>query len=123
MKLIVQPGDGVDLLLKMIKRAKKSIEVVIFRLDLPQIEHALVEAAEGGVFVHALVAFTNRGGEKRPRGALIFLFHESGQVDRIEHVRGGVLMEGRTPGRLAAQFEDWVDADGEPPAEQEEEEG
>ncbi len=41
------------------------------------------------------------------QGALISLFHESGQVDRIEHVRGGVLMEGRIPGRLASQFAEW----------------
>jgi GTPase len=57
------------------------------------------------------------------QGALISLFHESGHVDRIEHVRGGVLMEGRIPGRLAAQFEDWQVTDEEPPAEDEEEEG
>jgi GTPase len=37
-------------------------------------------------------------------GALISLFHESGQVDRIEHHRGGVLMRGKVPGRLMAQF-------------------
>ena len=55
------------------------------------------------------------------QGALISLFHESGQVDRIEHVRGGVLMEGRIPGRLASQFEDWLLTDGEPSAEEEEE--
>ncbi len=57
------------------------------------------------------------------QGALISLFHESGQVDRIEHVRGGVLMEGRIPGRLASQFEDWQIGDEEPPVEDEEEEG
>src|SRR5512146_2375736 len=57
------------------------------------------------------------------QGALISLFHESGQVERLEHVRGGVLMQGRIPGRLASQFEDWLLTDGEPPAEEEEEEG
>ncbi len=57
------------------------------------------------------------------QGALISLFHESGHVDRIEHMRGGVLMEGRIPGRLAAQFEDWQVTDEEPPAEDEQEEG
>jgi GTPase len=45
------------------------------------------------------------------QGALISLFHESGKVDRLEHVRGGVLMQGRIPGRLASQFEEWK-ADG-----------
>jgi GTP-binding protein HflX len=37
-------------------------------------------------------------------GALISSFHESGQVKRVEHFRGRVLMEGRVPGRLAARF-------------------
>ena len=41
------------------------------------------------------------------QGALISLFHEAGQVERIEHGRGSVLMQGRIPGRLLAQFSDW----------------
>lgn len=50
-------------LVKAIDKAKKSVEIVIFRFDQPQIEKALIEAAERGVFVHALIAFTNKGGE------------------------------------------------------------
>ena len=41
------------------------------------------------------------------QGALISLFHEAGQVEKIEHGRGGVIMQGRIPGRLVAQFNDW----------------
>lgn len=41
------------------------------------------------------------------QGALISLFHEAGQVELIEHGRGGVLMQGRIPGRLLAQFNNW----------------
>lgn len=41
------------------------------------------------------------------QGALISLFHEAGQVERIEHERGGVRMQGRVPGRLLAQFSNW----------------
>ena len=41
------------------------------------------------------------------QGALISLFHEAGQVELIEHGRGGVLMQGRIPGRLIAQFSGW----------------
>ena len=67
MKLIIQPGDGVDRLLKGIRKAKKSIEIVIFRFDRPEIERALTDAVERGVFVHALIAFTNRGGEANLR--------------------------------------------------------
>jgi len=55
------------------------------------------------------------------QGALISLFHEAGQVDRIEHGRGGVLMQGRIPGRLLAQFNSWqVSANTPEPKEEEE---
>jgi cardiolipin synthase A/B len=67
LKLIVQPADGTAPVVKAIKRAKKSIEIVIFRFDQAEIEHALEDAAERGVLVHALIAFTNRGGEKSLR--------------------------------------------------------
>ena len=42
------------------------------------------------------------------QGALISLFHEMGQVEFIEHERGGVHMQGRIPGRLLAQFAPWL---------------
>ena len=67
MKLLIQPGDGIDRLVKGIKKAKKSVEIVLFRFDRSEIEEALVEAVERGVFVHALIAFTNRGGEEHLR--------------------------------------------------------
>jgi len=41
------------------------------------------------------------------QGQLISLFHEFGQVERLEHGRKGVLMKGRIPGRLVAQFKPW----------------
>jgi len=64
MKLLTQPGDGVDRLVKAIRKAKKSIELLIFRFDRPEVERALADAVKRGVFVHALIAFTNRGGEQ-----------------------------------------------------------
>lgn len=42
------------------------------------------------------------------QGALISMFHEMGQVEFIEHERGGVHMQGRIPGRLLAQFTPWL---------------
>jgi len=48
------------------------------------------------------------------QGALISLFHEAGQVDRLEHERGGVVMQGRVPGRIAAQFARWQIAEQTP---------
>ncbi|MGD0611671.1 MAG: GTPase HflX [Anaerolineales bacterium] len=41
------------------------------------------------------------------QGQLISLFHEVGQVERVEHGRGGVLMQGRIPARLLATFKPW----------------
>ena len=56
------------------------------------------------------------------QGALISLFHEAGQVERIEHGRGGVVMQGRIPGRLVAQFNDWQVSSKSSRTEEEEEE-
>src|SRR3954469_9828704 len=67
LKLLVQPGDGIDRLIKGITKAQKSVEIVIFRFDRGEIERALVDAVERGVFVHTLIAFTNRGGEEHLR--------------------------------------------------------
>lgn len=67
MKLLIQPGDGVERLIKAINNADESVEIVIFRFDRDEIERALIDAMERGVFVHALIAFTNRGGEENLR--------------------------------------------------------
>lgn len=53
------------------------------------------------------------------QGALISLFHQAGQVDRMEHERGGVIMHGRIPGRIAAQFVRWQIAEPEASPKQE----
>lgn len=42
------------------------------------------------------------------QGQLISLFHETGQIDRIKHERSDVLIQGRIPGRLLAQFNAWL---------------
>jgi phosphatidylserine/phosphatidylglycerophosphate/cardiolipin synthase-like enzyme len=67
MKLIVQPQDGVAPLVKGIDRAKKSIEIAIFRFDRKEVEHALENAVKRGVFVYTLIADTSRSGEKNLR--------------------------------------------------------
>jgi len=66
-QLIIEPSDGVAPLLAAIKKAKKSIEIAVFRFDRKDIETALVAAAERGVKVTALIAFVNRGGERNLR--------------------------------------------------------
>jgi GTPase len=42
------------------------------------------------------------------QGALISQFHELGQVERIEHVRGGVDLYGKLPGRLVARYRPYI---------------
>jgi phosphatidylserine/phosphatidylglycerophosphate/cardiolipin synthase-like enzyme len=64
LKLIIEPADGVAPLLALIKSAKRSVEIAIFRFDRTDIETALKAAAERGVKVTALIAFANRGGEQ-----------------------------------------------------------
>jgi GTP-binding protein HflX len=44
-------------------------------------------------------------------GGLISNFHEYGQVETTEHVRGGVIMQGRLPGRLLARFKPFTRLD------------
>ncbi len=41
------------------------------------------------------------------QGQLISLFHEAGQIERIEHGHGGIEIVGKIPGRMMAQFSDW----------------
>lgn len=64
MKLIIEPTDSVAPLLSAIKSAKKSIEIAIFRFDRRDVEMALKTAADRGVKVNVLIAFSNRGGEE-----------------------------------------------------------
>ena len=67
MQALVQPCDGVAPLVSGISGAKKSVEIVIFRFDEREIEQALEMAVARGVFVHALIAYTNGGSEKNLR--------------------------------------------------------
>ena len=67
MQLITQPDDGLGPILKAIERAKKTIDIVIFRFDLDAVEEALTKAVGRGVVVRALIAHTNRGGASKLR--------------------------------------------------------
>lgn len=64
MKLIIQPDDGVTPLVQAVRSAKKTIDIVIFRFDRAELEKALEAAVARGIVVRALIAHTNRGGEK-----------------------------------------------------------
>ncbi len=60
---------------------------------LAAVHNKLFEAFE---FVEVMLPFQE--------GALIAMFHEQGQVEKVEHTRDGVIMSGRLPGRIMAQY-------------------
>jgi cardiolipin synthase len=66
-KLLTQPGSGVNPLVDAINAAKSTLDIAIFRFDRKEVERAMINAANRGVQVRALIAYTNRGGEKRLR--------------------------------------------------------
>ncbi len=82
MKLIVQPDDGIAPLLGAIKKAKTRVDMVIFRFDVSEIEDALEKAVARGVEVRALVAHTNKRGEKKLRQLEDRLLAHGVTVDR-----------------------------------------
>jgi GTP-binding protein HflX len=51
------------------------------------------------------------------QGGLISLFHELGQVERVEHQRGAVQMQGKLPGRLLARYQPYQIVAWEMPSE------
>src|ERR1051325_1826765 len=73
MKLIVQPEAGITPVLTAIKSARKSIDVLIFRLDRMDVAEALADAVKRSVAVRALIAHTNSDGEKRLRKLEMYL--------------------------------------------------
>ena len=82
MKLIIQPGDGLAPVVRAIHNAKKTLDIVIFRFDQPAVENALAEAVERGVAVRALIAHTNKGGEKTLRKLELRLLEAGATVAR-----------------------------------------
>jgi phosphatidylserine/phosphatidylglycerophosphate/cardiolipin synthase-like enzyme len=63
-KLLIQPDDGITPLLKAVRRAERTIDITIFRFDRLELEKELEAAVGRGVAVRALIAHTNKGGEK-----------------------------------------------------------
>jgi cardiolipin synthase len=82
MKLIVEPDDGMTPILTGIKQAKKTIDVLIFRLDRVEIAKALDQAVARGVHVRALTAHQNRGGTKTLRKLEMHLLEAGVTVSR-----------------------------------------
>src|SRR5262245_16209695 len=67
MKLIVQPDAGVAPIVTAIRQARKTVDILIFRLDRHEITRALEDAVARGVLVRALIAHKNSGGDKTLR--------------------------------------------------------
>jgi len=82
MKLIVQPDSGTAPIISAIKQAKKWVDVLIFRLDRPEIARALAEAVARGVRVRALTAHQNRGGTRSLRKLELQLLESGVTVSR-----------------------------------------
>jgi phosphatidylserine/phosphatidylglycerophosphate/cardiolipin synthase-like enzyme len=81
-KLIIQPDDGAVPVIKAIAQAKKTIDIVIFRFDRSDIERAIHAAVQRGVIVRALIAHTNKGGEKNLRKLELRLLEAGATVAR-----------------------------------------
>jgi phosphatidylserine/phosphatidylglycerophosphate/cardiolipin synthase-like enzyme len=82
MKLIVQPDAGIPPIATAIKQAKKTIDIVIFRLDRFEIARELEAAVSRGVHVRALTAHQNRGGTKSLRRLEMQLLESGVTVSR-----------------------------------------
>ena len=82
MKLIVQPDEGLAPIVSAIKQAKKTIDVLIFRLDRAEFARALAAAVARGVRVRTLTAHENRGGTKSLRKLELSLLEAGVTVSR-----------------------------------------
>ncbi len=82
MKVIILPDDGAGPVIKAIALAKTAIDIVIFRFDRGDIENAIHAAVKRGVVVRALIAHTNKGGEKNLRKLELRLLEAGATVAR-----------------------------------------
>jgi phosphatidylserine/phosphatidylglycerophosphate/cardiolipin synthase-like enzyme len=84
MRLITEPEDGIQPLLRAIRSAQHCIDIAIFRCDLKALERELAAAVARGVLVRALVAHTNRGGDLGLRALELRLLSSGITVTRTD---------------------------------------
>lgn len=101
MKLIVSPDHGIEPVLSAIAQAKKTIDILIFRLDRRDVARALEVAVSRGVVVRALTAHTNRGGERHLRKLELHLLEQGVTVSRtaddlVRYHGKMMIVDGRT---------------------------
>lgn len=82
MDLIVLPDEGAKPMLEAIGGARKSLDLVIFRLDLRQVVKAVEAAVDRGVTVRALIAHTQSGPDRRLRQLELRLLDKGVTVTR-----------------------------------------
>ena len=82
MQLLTQPDHGIFPILKAIQRARRTIDMHIFRLDYKAVEKALAAAIGRGVVVRTLIAHTSAGGEKALRKLELRLLAMGATVSR-----------------------------------------
>jgi GTPase len=87
---------------EILKNFPKSIAIsAVTGVGIPDLLHLIREELYGSYTpIHVRLPYQ--------QGALISIMHELGQVDIVEHERGGVVIKGRIPGRLLAQFAPWL---------------
>lgn len=84
MHLIIEPQDGLTPLIAAIKKAARQIDITIFRFDLKELQRALESAVMRGVKVHALIASTTGGGQKRLRKLELEMLNAGVTVSRTD---------------------------------------
>ena len=109
MELIIQPKDGLTPLIIAIKKATRQIDITIFRFDVSELQRALESAVTRGVKVHALIAHTANGGQKRLRKLELELLNAGVTVSRtdddlLRYHNKMLLIDGETLYTLAFNF-------------------
>ena len=84
MHLIIEPQDGLTPLIVAIRKATKQIDITIFRFDLKELQRALEAAVTRGVKVHALIAHSTGGGQKRLRRLELEMLNAGITVSRTD---------------------------------------
>jgi cardiolipin synthase len=82
MRLLVQPEDGVYPVLQAIQKARRTVDIYVFRLGYKAIEKAIAAAVARGVVVRALISHTSGNGAKGLRKLELRLLEIGATVSR-----------------------------------------
>jgi cardiolipin synthase len=83
-KLLVQPEDGTTPLVTAVRRARKSVDIMVFRFDRADLRRALADAVTRGVAVRTLIAHTNSEGSRNLRKLELDLLGAGVTVSRTD---------------------------------------